>query len=233
MSASRAPAELRFLIRKVRDGVANPDSLASINTTELPDGAVCSVSDDGTLWRLDKSSSFMPTSEAIAPVAGPGRWFYFGVEAFASPGVMVVGSGANTFAVGGNWGQPTSSEFALQQLTGDLNAWSLTALGGILTYAGPSRLFNVAIYASMNVGDATAARQVFVGVSHNNDLTGAAASDGNNISATLSTASIQYVLATSRLVRLSSGNTLRMKAAAASAASSLGAAAVRMIVSPA
>jgi hypothetical protein len=232
MNEQIASPALRYLIRDVLTGTGNPQSLANVNTTELPNGALCMVATDGTLWRLDKTSSIAPSGEAVAPGSGPGRWLLFEVGAFSSPPVGVNGSGSNGFPVGGSWGQPSTNSFAIQQIAGNLNSWALTASGGILTYTGPTRQFAVALYATLNVGDATAARQVFLGISHNDDLTGVAAADGNNISDVHATA-VDHPISTGRIVRLVSGDTLRPKGAAATAAVSLTATSYRMIVTPA
>ncbi len=60
------------------------DSLAAINTSQLPDGALCPVIDSGTgdqrvLYILNKGSSLAQSLPSIVAPAegGPGRWFLY------------------------------------------------------------------------------------------------------------------------------------------------------------
>ena len=219
----KAPADFRFLIRDTYGGYpdhSDPASLGNVNTVPLPDGAMCLVTVDQSLWVLDKTSSATPiTGEIVSPIAGPGRWVRFAVSMNAGPAYSIVGTDFNSFAATGNWGATSDSHFASD--TPASAAWTLTPTGGILTYTGPAKRFLVTLAASVRVGDASSPRDVFLGISKSNDLTGApSAGTSGQIEAVIATAAASVSMATNRVVDLVSGDTLRIKVAAPAGASS-------------
>jgi hypothetical protein len=207
------------------------DSLANLNTAVLPNGAMVSVTQDQSLWMLDKTSTATTIpDEIIAPGSGPGRWFRFATNAARSRGLMVVGQAFNAFAVDTNWGQSTGNTFIVDGTTPE--DWVLTASGCILTYTGPSRRFLVNLSASVRVTNVGAPRDVFLGISLQNDLTGApSAGTSGEVDAVLAVADTSVCMSTVRLVTLATGQTLRPKMAGPAAALGLSAM-IRMSITP-
>lgn len=78
MSLQSAPAELRIL-NPVATVTGVQDSLASINTTKLPDRAIVQVASNDSQYQLRKFSTAAPSGDDIVAPAqgGPGRWFKF------------------------------------------------------------------------------------------------------------------------------------------------------------
>ena len=69
-----AATALRVLSpRPLLTGGGSGDSLQNVNTTLLPNGALCLVTENSTLYRLDKTST--SNVGTITPGSGPGRWF--------------------------------------------------------------------------------------------------------------------------------------------------------------
>ncbi len=73
------PAALR-LNTPVATLAGADDSLAAINTNGLPNGALCLVLENNSLYELRKASAVTADSpNIIAPAeGGPGRWFLYG-----------------------------------------------------------------------------------------------------------------------------------------------------------
>ena len=216
----------RFLVRSVATGTGNPNSLQNLNTSVLPDGSMCFVTGNKTLYYLDKSLS----SGGIAPSAGPGRWNIFDVAEAATGAAFLFSTAYNSFPVDGNWGTSTVSTFGLDT-TSD-STWALTALGGILTYSGADQKFLVTEQASVEVGNVSAARDVFLGISKNDDLIGApTGGSSTEVDGTISLVGQVLPMSTSRIVSLTAGDTLRPKMAGPAAATSLSAM-IRMTLVP-
>lgn len=222
----------RLQIREVSAGTGDGDSMANLNTAVLPDGAFCVVSEEGALYQLVKSSAATPvTGFIVAPSSGPGRWILFAASDVLSGPAQVGSTDFSTFAADGNWGPVTNTVTALDAVSSP--AWTHAPASSILTYHGPTRKFAVTLAASAHVGAVGAAHDVFLGISKNNDLTGApAAGTSGEIDTTPAAITVDYAMSTSRIVSLSSTDTLRPKMAASAAATSLGAM-LRMIVTPA
>jgi hypothetical protein len=73
-----APASLRIL-QPVATITGADDSLTSINTNELPDGAVVQVKSSYLFYVLQKESIVNPSgTDIVEPSAGPGRWVLYG-----------------------------------------------------------------------------------------------------------------------------------------------------------
>jgi len=230
-----SPAD-RYLIRATLAGTGDGQSLQNVNTAFLPNGAACYVIADEALWVLDKTATpATVTNQSLAPGSGPGCWYRFGTAEALSPPAAVVAAGFQTFGVDGNWQAPSSTNAIFDSGANNPDPpknWALTAVQSVLTYSGPTRQFLVMIAGAARVGDATAARDVFLGVSYNNDLTGAPSpGTSGEIDTTVSVASVDYAISTNRLVTLSATDTLRPKMAAPAAASTLSAV-LRMAVVP-
>lgn len=217
----------RFMLRAVATGNGNPNSMQNLNTNLLADGAMCFVSGSATMYYLDKAA----TTGGITPSSGPGQWKIFQIAEGAS-GVALLGSTAyNAFPVDGSWGTSTDSGFILDTVSD--STFALTALGGVLTYSGVTRKFLVTLTASVEVGDVSTPRDVFLGIAKNNDLLGApTGGTSGEIDEVISIASSPQVMSTCRVISLASGDTVRAKMAGPAAATSL-TAMIRMAVTPA
>lgn len=232
-SENVAAPEDRLLLRTVLNGPADQFSLQNCNTAVLPQGCLAWADDVKSLYALDKTSSLAAqTDQVIVPASGPGRWLRVVTGEVSGGSVAMVSTSTNTFGFDGNWGQATSTSFSLDNDSADHPNWTLTALGGILTYTGPTRPFIVSTFADVEVGNAGSPRVVFAVVSKNNDMTGAAAPGPYVVETTCEVAGTGYSLANARRVVMSSGDTLRQKYAVAAGAVAL-AAELTMIVAPA
>ncbi len=67
------------------------DSLASVNTSELPNGALAFVNENESLYQLRRASTATADSpNIIAPAqGGPGRWYLYGAGASSFQGLNV------------------------------------------------------------------------------------------------------------------------------------------------
>lgn len=233
MNEDKASPDLRFLIRNVLTGTSSPASLQNVNTALLPNGACCWITFEQSLWALNKDSTALTVpGVSLKPGSGPGAWFRVTTSDITAGGVFLesTGAGFNSYAVDGNWQTSSSSNFLVA--TDTAPNWSLTALGGILTYSGPARPFFVTLCAAARVGNVDTPRQAFLGVSKNDDLTGAAtAGTSGAIDSTLAVADVDYSITTVRRVSLVESDTLRPKMAGPAGAVTL-AAVIRMIVIP-
>lgn len=65
--------------RAVLLGTGDAAALQNLDTTELPDGALCWVSDQTSYYVLHRDSSASPSGTiVVAPASGPGRWIILG-----------------------------------------------------------------------------------------------------------------------------------------------------------
>lgn len=231
MNENIAPSALRYMIREVSAGTGAMNSLANINTTDLPNGAACYVIADAAWWVLVKTSTQAAvTGLVLVPGSGPGRWFLQAAGIGQSPAVQVAGiGGGNAWAADANWGQSTGANFGVSAPAPPF--WALTALGCILTYTGAPRTFLASFSASFEVGNADALRTVFAGVSLNNDLSGAGAA---GIPQAIDCGVVAQALnvTANRLVSLVTGDTIRPKAAVAAAATSLASISSTLVLTP-
>jgi hypothetical protein len=230
-----APPDLRLMIRALRAGTGLPNSLQNINTTKLPDGASCYVIEDAAFWVLDKGSSTGAiTGEVLVPGSGPGRWFRQSTSSTQAPGVQVVSSDTNNgYNLDDNWQISAGANFALLSSGVLPGFWALTALGPILTYSGKTRPFLARLTATVVVGDATAPREIFAGISYNNDLTGVAALGAvGQQSIELVTANVGNQLSTERIVVMADTDTVRAKLAGPAAAAALTATSYSLSLTP-
>lgn len=183
MSDHNAAVALRLLgPRSVARGTGDGDSLQNVNTTELPNGALCMVNESGTLYRLDKSSALTPalTSDPglITPIAGPGQWIALvGQEAaltFAyqismnNAAPVVVPNPSNWTALGATtaW---TVEDAALGAGTlVDTAFWATTTpSAGVLTYSGPAGYFVVSASVVLTNSEASNAQTYGLYISKN------------------------------------------------------------------
>lgn len=87
------------------------DSLANLLVAPLPEGALCWVIAEASLWRLAKSSlaAVGPTVIATSKGVGvPGRWIEYGAGGDAEPPTILAAnaSGPFDFPISGDFGEP-------------------------------------------------------------------------------------------------------------------------------
>ena len=154
-----AATALRLLApRAALLGTGNGDSLQNVNTTELPNGALCWVNANATLYRLDRTSVAASAPDAIiVPASGPGRWFALSGNAVLSEARMsMYRADADAALIGeaGVW-QALPSVLVnsyFPQVSGAA-FWSIAGLTGIATYSGPARIYHFNAVLNVAVDD--------------------------------------------------------------------------------
>lgn len=157
MTDQLTPAALRLLApRATVSGVE--DSLQNLDTTELPNGALCWVNDPSTpgLFQLNKIPGVTAPTGAVTPASGPGFWVYI-LPGSGSSGPLISNdatmilfqptntpsdSGANVWA---KLATVTPPPPLMVGSTGPLGPWTLDANAGSLTYNGQTRLFEISM----------------------------------------------------------------------------------------
>jgi len=155
MSDRTADVSLRLLAPRLTAlGTGDGNALQNVNTTPLPNCAMCFVQDSGTLYRLDKLSTLTPALPTdlgiIIPASGPGRWLALSGFALgealsyqiamdqASSTVDTSDNNWAAFDAGTKW---TVADGVITNtgLIVDTSFWSSATPGaGILTYSGPT-----------------------------------------------------------------------------------------------
>jgi len=162
-----APTILRMLApRAALLGTGSEDSLQNVNTYELPNGALCWVVSNATLYRLDRASTSASAPDAvIVPAAGPGRWFALSGSAALTEARMSMFQPAEIAILTGEanvWQALTAAgSYAVQ--TAVAAFWSINATTGVATYSGPPQIYHFAAALNATV-DATATVQIQVGL---------------------------------------------------------------------
>ena len=135
----KAAVALRLSIRAVIGATpGDGQSLRNIITNIYPDGALCFVLENRALYELNKESTATPDNlTVVLPIAGPGRWLLFANGAAASSLMEIVGTGENNVPTSAtpNFAAVDSALFDFEP-TGIPAGFTLTALGGVLTYSG-------------------------------------------------------------------------------------------------
>jgi len=138
MNEDKASYPLRLSIRATIGTGADGSSIRNIITDEFPDGALCFVTENRALYQLDKGSTETADNvNVLIPNGGPGRWILLDQGAGAESLVEVVGTDTNNVpsSTDTNFLAFDSAEFGFQP-AGTPAGYTLTALGGILTYNG-------------------------------------------------------------------------------------------------
>lgn len=215
MNEDKASVALRFSIRSVIGANAgDPQSLRNMNVTIYPDGALCFVNENRTLYELNKESTATPDNVTVvaAQPAGQGNWLILN----GSPGVAslaeIVGTAANSVTTGGTTFVPiTGSAFAFQP-AGAPAGWTLTAAGGILTYHGTQPARVLARFIGSIEVTAESTGQVWAAITQNGADIGAAPATSFLIGTQESGAGgtgFPDVIATERTLVLAPGDTLQ------------------------
>jgi hypothetical protein len=239
MSTAQAAVEYRFMIRDFADILdpGNPNDLQNINTTPLPNGAICYVNAQRAAYVLDKFSDASANGASIfAPIAGPGRWVLLTASSGGAPAAMAYSTAGqnNTFTLDDAYHAPATAEFSLNE-DQELERWSFTASGCVLTWNGPALPMLVLLSASVSLADGTPARDIhgFVSVNNEDGAAGQGGSQGIAI-VNISTDGTQWSsLVSQRFVAaVSNGSTLRPKFAAPAGGTTGNIAALTLIALP-
>lgn len=215
-NTQRAPANLRILIVGEPGYPSAPsdasDSLAGLNTSELPDGAQAYVISTAATYRLHKTSTqaglgnaaFIPSSNDVGVwffESGAGSPFVFQDTGTAS----LTGAQVMTVNV---WAQlPSGSGFYTTGFGGSV--FTLNTTTGVVTYNGPNQRVRASAVATLLC--ATAAQAMELAITQNDFLIGATTFDATAgaASADPTTANLGVTLATSKVVTLANNDTLR------------------------
>jgi hypothetical protein len=215
----------RLLLREVSAGTGASNSLANLNTFVLPEGSLCLVSSEHAIYELVKTgtAAALPALAGlvVVPASGPGRWVRFGVSHGLGGSVSLVSGGLVSYPATGDFSGSTSSAFTLDNGTNDHPDWTLTALGGVLTYTGPTRPFIGILTSQVQVGDASSGRDVYGGIvflgAPNSTVGPTSASNGTRCA----TAAVPYSLSVARRMVISTGEEVQPQFGVASGASTL------------
>lgn len=224
MNEAQAAVAYRIMIRATL-GLANPgdaESIKNVNTSVLPNGAMCFVIENRSVYRLNKASTAAQFgSSIIEPLSGTGRWLLVEDEdlQIVDP-LLVFAAAPNVFpAADTNWTAPNTSNWTNQAAQG-FSSWTSGA-NGIWTYTGPTLLWRLqwdATFIAGGAGDITA------GISRNADLAAAATGEQEGVGVVSRTAAIVGRITVSRFVALNTGDVIQPRirnSAAASVTASL------------
>ena len=185
------------------------DSLQNVNTFELPNGSLCWVIANETLYRLDKTST--SNIGTIVPIAGPGRWIplagngvglilaHSGEAVLTTPGVVglaVISDWSNLDSLGAVFIGNNGADF------------TLNATGGVLTYNGLSGKW-YKLTLELSAGEAGAGPSIYETAIDINGALLPAVSTPNAARETLSATS-QQTMATSVFVQLTANDQIRV-----------------------
>ena len=192
--------------------------LASINSTQLPDGATVFDNQSDTLWRLDKTAGTV-----FDPLLGTGlvlkpddqtaaRWFadaiggsspYYHSSYLAAPVAVIMTSN--------QWNALGSTSGTFAESSGSDAAFILSATSGIVHYAGPPRTFLVTMQASVNNGSSSTPIDVHAVIGRNGDVVAGGTTDysskGEQQQEVINTVSLITV---QRVMQLSDGIDIQM-----------------------
>lgn len=174
MTDRTAATSLRLLGPRARVlGPGDGDSLQNVNTTNLPNGSLCWVNANATLYRLDKTSTAGTAPDAIiVPASGPGRWFALVGGAFLENMRMSMFSPDEPTVTVGTGNQNKWLALPVDQagpygpqVLGSI-LWDIESTTGVATYSGPRQVFHFT--ASLNAApDAEATTEVQLALSIN------------------------------------------------------------------
>ncbi len=216
MNEDKAAVGLRLSIRATIGSTGDGQSLENVITNIFPDGALCFVVENRSLYQLDKESTATADGVTIVqPIGGPGRWIRLADAPGAASMVEIVGTdenavgtqGAATFTVVGG------SDFDWQP-AGTPAGWTLTAAGGVMTYNGAiATRALVTFTGSVYVVDVEGAGTVWGAIAQNGDLVGvdptASFTPGTQTTETGGT-NFPQAIGSQRLIDLSPGDTLQI-----------------------
>lgn len=182
MTDRLAAVALRVLAtRATLHTAGDEDALENIDTTELPNGAICYVLSAQTYYKFLRTAAFtsaLPGDESlITPGSGPGQWIAFsGLNtASFSQQISLRTNGGAVVPNPSTWSAlPGTTEWTSQDLA--VNAGSLfdtafwsstTPSSGVMTYSGPPMQFEVVADIVANNAENANAQQYGLYISQN------------------------------------------------------------------
>lgn len=216
MDTQRSSVALRILIVGEAGYPSAPtdpgDSLAGINTAELPDGAQAYVIASNATYRLHKTSTqpglgngaFIPSANGVGVwffESGAGNPFVFQETGTAS----LTGSTAMTV---NQWAAlPSGSGFYVTGFGGGV--FTLNTTTGVVTYNGPNQRVRISAVATLSC--ATVSQAMEFALTQNAFLVGTTGFDGTAgaASADPTTANLGVTLATSKFLTLANNDTFQ------------------------
>jgi hypothetical protein len=212
-----ADTALRLLTpRPTLLGTGDADSLQNVNTTELPNGALCWVVSNATLYRLDAASTAASAPDAvIVPAAGPGRWIALSGNELIAEGRMSMrrNSGDNATVVIATINVWTALPVEVgpsyfPQVPGAA-FWSIAPTTGVATYSGPNMIYHFNAAMNLAAGEtATVVAEMALTV-NNEDIGTTAIRDLAERVAVGTTTSFEG-LAIANAVALATGDTIQL-----------------------
>lgn len=218
-------------------GTDDPDALQNLDTTDLPDGAICVVPGTG-VYLLDKSSTATPVGVlVVAPASGPGLWTFLSAAQTADTilsahSALSITSSGVTVATSG--GQNKWTAFPVTAYDGDFDStlWSFNDITGVLTYLGPLRQFEITAYLSAAPTSAAAAL-IGLDIDVNGDILGTTNRTIETMEVLTGAATADQVsLSTSRIRGIPTNGTVQAVARNGAAAIDLKAFALTLVVRP-
>lgn len=161
-------------------GPGDDDALQNIDTTELPNGALCYVASAQTYYKFLSAVTFtsaVADDSLITPASGPGQWIaVVGLNAASlSYQISLRTNGGVTVPNPATWSAlPGTTEWTSQDLA--VNAGSLfdtafwaatTPSAGVLTYSGPPGAFELVADIVCNNAENANAQQYGLYISQN------------------------------------------------------------------
>jgi hypothetical protein len=218
-----APPDLRLAspraFTQIQFATDPGEALENINTTNMPDGAMCYCTDNRALYILDKTSTDAAVLDAIVvPIAGPGRWFVALIN--SSGGVDLFNANAyldnppDTVVIADNtsiWTALAANQF-VRQGTFISGLFTLNGTTGVITYNGPNQ--NFLCVATFSIGSSTTDATIDVAVdcagTSQTALLGTTSSPNWSQNAFYDQASLTRIsISAPRVVALRAGNTIQ------------------------
>ena len=218
-------------------GTGDGEALQNVDTTELPDGALCVVQGIG-IYLLDKTSPLTPVGTLVVqPSSGPGMWIFVlanepePMVAGAHSALSIVSTGATVATSGG---QSIWTVFPTTPYDGNFepDVWSFNSITGVLTNLGPLRVYVITAFLSAAPSTAAAAL-IGLDIDINGDLVGTSNRTIETMEVLTGAATADQVsLATSRLAAVGTGQTVRAVARNGAAALDIVANALTLFIRP-
>ena len=131
--------------------------LATIDTTEMPNGALAFIDSNRTLYALDRESALVPNGTSVLTALGGGQWVAVvgGSSVYSAnvQWVIATGSGSTGALTQGVW--TALPQTSLQYTRVGSTLWSAGSTDGVFTYAGPTRDFIVMGSLTAQAGSGT------------------------------------------------------------------------------
>jgi len=217
-----APSDLRLAspreFTQIQFASDPGEALEGINTTNMPNGALCYCVDNRALYILDKSSTEAAVLDVVvAPIAGPGRWFMslinpsgsvspFSASVYLDNPPATIDVTDNT----GKWMALPSAQY-IREGSFFSDIFVLDLATGVITYNGPDQTYLAVVTVSIGAADdaiidaavdaAGTSQTTLIGTTSTPNFS----QNSNYTAATLS----RLVISAPRMLTLQAGNTIQ------------------------